>query len=225
MMGRQFGSGCWKLGVRISVILVLVSGVVAVSCASGGDDAESPKHPIESVAASAPTLGDDAALFAKNLEKATAGDALAQHNAGVAYLRGDGVGKNLSEAVTWLQLAAGQGAPQSQFSLGVLYEDGRGVKQDATAAAGWYQAAAEQGHADAQFNLGGLYLNGDGVARNEARAAYWYRRAANRGLTDAQFLLGGMYRAGLGVKRDEAAAAYWFQQAARSEGKAPDAKD
>lgn len=210
MVGLSPHGGRWKFGVRISIVFVFIASVLAASCAS---DEESPSDIAEIVTAPAPK--DDAAIFAENLQKAKAGIPTAQHNTGVAYLRGEGVGKNLSAAITWIQLAAGQGNLESQFSLGVLYEQGRGVDQDLANAAAWYQSAAESGHADAQFNLGGLYLNGAGVARDEARAVYWYRQAAMQGLADAQYLLGGLYGAGMGVERNGEIASEWLSQAAQ----------
>ena len=197
--------------MRIPLTVLVFLGAAVAACSSNGDKDTSATltDGTDPVA-----LVDDAANFAQNLEKAKAGDAGARHNAAVAYLRGDGVEQAEIEAVTWFQLAAGQGNPDSQYSLGVLFEQGRGVKKDPAAAAGWYLAAAEQGHADAQINLGSLYLNENGITRDDERAAYWYGRAAAQGVADAQFLLGGMYGAGLGIERDPAAALEWFRHAA-----------
>lgn len=95
--------------------------------------------------------------IAELLEAANNGDAVAQHNLGCRYHKeGNGVAKDMVEAVKWLRKAAEQGLPQAQGALGVCYRDGDGVEKDYALAAMWFRKAAEQGHATAERILGKL---------------------------------------------------------------------
>ncbi|MFN3714527.1 MAG: tetratricopeptide repeat protein [Alcanivoracaceae bacterium] len=63
-----------------------------------------------------------------------------------AYLRGDGVTPNDTEAVRWFQVAAGVGSIEARYRLGEMYEQGRGVPADNAVALHWFQQAyAEMG--------------------------------------------------------------------------------
>ena len=99
---------------------------------------------------------------------------VAQHNLGVCYYYGQGVGQNDSEAVSWFRKAAAQGYAASQYNLGLCYENGEGVKQSFADAVKWYRKSADQGNAKAQYNLGVCYYKGLGVAQSNSEAANWY---------------------------------------------------
>ena len=71
---------------------------------------------------------------------------LAQNNMGVLYANGQGVDKDLVEAVRWYRKAAEQGHAQAQTNLGFTYANGRGVDKDVKRAADWCARAAAQGH-------------------------------------------------------------------------------
>ena len=51
-------------------------------------------------------------------------------NLGVAYAHGEGVTKDVAEAVRWYRKAADAGDTKAMFNLGVLYRKGEGVAQD-----------------------------------------------------------------------------------------------
>ena len=72
---------------------------------------------------------------------------------GVMYAEGDGVAKDLEEAIKWWRKAADQGDANAQFNLGWAYSNGEGVAKDSEEAAEWFRKAAEQGHAGAQRAL------------------------------------------------------------------------
>ena len=86
------------------------------------------------------------------------GDADAQRELGFCYYNGNGVEKDLREAVRWFRKAADQGDALAQFFLGFCYYYGEGVPQDYREAVRWYRKAADQGDADAQRVLGRLEL-------------------------------------------------------------------
>src|SRR5699024_4949402 len=72
---------------------------------------------------------------------AAAGLAEAQHNYGIACLKGDGVAQSVEEAVQWLAKAARQGNLNSAMRLGRMYLTGNGLSADVATALSWYQQA------------------------------------------------------------------------------------
>ena len=67
-------------------------------------------------------------------QEAEKGNAKAQLGLGACYARGNGVPKNLAEAVKWYRKAAEQGEVAAQVILGCQYGKGEGVERDATEA-------------------------------------------------------------------------------------------
>jgi TPR repeat protein len=152
--------------------------------------------------------------FQEKLQKANAGDAIAQNNLGVMYEGGEGVPQDYTQAAYWYRKAADQGSKEAQNNLGVMYAKSQGIPQDYTQAAYWYRKAADQGSKEAQFNLGVMYANGQGVSQDYTQAAYWYRKSADQGGASAQYNLGLMYYNGQGVPQDYTQAFSWFRKAA-----------
>ena len=113
------------------------------------------------------------------------GLAVAQHNLGVMYRKGEGVPENDAEAVKWYRKAADQGLAVAQHNLGIMYEYGEGVPENHAEAVKWYRKAADQGDADAQFKLGIGYATGRGVPQNNIRAYAWWSLAKAQGDADA----------------------------------------
>ena len=62
------------------------------------------------------------------------------------YENGEGVEKDLDEAVRLYHAAAGQGDADAQFTLGQMYENGEGVERNLEKAAKYFEQAAAQGH-------------------------------------------------------------------------------
>ena len=84
---------------------------------------------------------------------ATNGNADAQYNLGVLYLKGLGVGQNDELAAQWFQKSAAQGHVEAEKELGRLYQSGKGVKQDYTVAYKWLKLAQLQGDEEAKNGL------------------------------------------------------------------------
>lgn len=99
---------------------------------------------------------------------------------GWAYYEGEGVPRDLTEAVKWWRKAADQGHLKAQASLGWAYYKGEGVPKDYAEAVKWYRKAAEKGDANAQSNLGWAYYKGEGVPRDYAQAFCWFSLAVKR---------------------------------------------
>lgn len=83
---------------------------------------------------------------------------LAQFNLGLRLVSGDGVGKDLCEAMRWLGKAAVKGHSGSQYMLAVCVLNGDGgLEQDIPEAVRLLKLAANQEHVDAMFELGNVY--------------------------------------------------------------------
>jgi len=152
--------------------------------------------------------------LARLMARADGGEAAAQRELALAYLKGDGVGKDSAAALLWARAAAEGGDAQAQYLLGRLLHDG--AARDAKEALAWFTQAAAAGEVKAMHSLGLAYAQGDGVARDEAAAAAWFARAAARGFPDSIFNLAVLYERGHGVAQDPRQALRWYRAAARA---------
>jgi hypothetical protein len=146
--------------------------------------------------------------------KAEAGDPNSEFQLGLAYANGQGVAKDLAEAVKWYRKAAEQNFAPAQTSLGYCYEGGIGVAKDDVEAVKWFRKAAEQNFAPAQSDLGARYCNGVGVAKDYVEGYKWLRKAAEQNFADAQNNLGACYYNGQGVAKDYVEGYKWWLLAA-----------
>ncbi len=73
----------------------------------------------------------------------------AQLHIGLCYELGEGLNKNMDEAVHWYQKVAEQGIAAAQFQLAICYATGKGVEKNADKTIKWLRKAAEQGHEEA----------------------------------------------------------------------------
>jgi TPR repeat protein len=102
----------------------------------------------ESASEAAAMAAQDAAQHAQfedNKAKAEKGDANAQYYLGYCYFNGQGVTKDLDEAVKWFRKAADQGNAGGQFYLGYYYFNGWGVETNLVEAYKWFNLASAQG--------------------------------------------------------------------------------
>lgn len=76
---------------------------------------------------------------------ANQGNAIAQYNLGLCYCDGNGVTKDINQAVYWWKKSAMQGVAEAQYNLGCCYDKGEGTPKDINTAKYWYQKAAQQG--------------------------------------------------------------------------------
>ena len=82
--------------------------------------------------------------------KASQGDVDAQYNLGIMYFHGEGIQKNLEEALYWFLKAAEQDDPDAQYNLGFMYGKGEGVEKSREQSMQWFVKAAQQGHVEAR---------------------------------------------------------------------------
>ena len=125
-------------------------------------------------------------------EKAEKGDAWAQCNLGLCYLRGDGVASDAKEAVKWLSLAAKQGNDEAKYALACAYFSGNGVVKDFNKAVELALSAADNGHAASCHALGWFYGNGGYNFANVdfVKAEYWLQAAVKKEYALANLSLG-----------------------------------
>ena len=152
-------------------------------------------------------------------------DPEAQFQMGKKYEDGDGVEKDMEQAIFWYTKTAEQGHAEAQYRLGNIYSlydddeynDDNDNNNNKEKAVFWYTKAAEQGHAEAQFQMGKWYENDDSSLQNYLVAKLWYEKAANQGHAESQYNLGNIYRYGRGIPQEYSKAAYWYQQAAEQD--------
>ena len=101
------------------------------------------------------------------------------------YHTGNGVTRDLQQAMGWYTLAAEQNHAIAQNNLAVFYENGLGVIPDEKTAFTWYKKSADSGYAYAQYNLGRMYAEGRGTRKNMREAKYWWRSASRHKVTKA----------------------------------------
>lgn len=158
--------------------------------------------------------GDEAKAVTWYRMAAEKGNAKAQNNLGMAYVKGQGVAHDDKEGFNWLRKAAEQGHVKAENNLSVLYSSGRGVAKDESESAKWCRKAAEQGDLSAQNNLALKYKNGRGVGKDASEALKWFLKSAQQGFVPAQYQVGEMYESELGAGNDKAEALKWYKSAA-----------
>lgn len=146
---------------------------------------------------------------------ANAGNAEAQHNLAQLYLNGQGVRRDVSKAVEWMEKAAKQDYEPSATSLGSMFESGTVVPKDPKRALTWMMASARLGNAESQVYVGSQYETGERVAQDMVQAAKLYMLAARQGNVYGQFKLGECYAYGNGTPKNVVEAYKWFLLAAR----------
>jgi len=148
---------------------------------------------------------------------AEAGHSNAQIYMGAIYDRGQGVERDIKQAIYWFEQSAEQGGVKLQYDLGVRYLNGKDVERDYSKAIYWWQKAADAGSPQAQYNLALMYVQGKGVAVDHDKAIELFRFAADRGLRDAQYALGLAYTTGQNLPLDYAEAYRLFKLAAKQD--------
>lgn len=135
------------------------------------------------------------------------GDVRSQARLGRMLLHGEGIERDVRQALSWLRAAADQGDGGAQADLGHMVERGLGVEADPKQARGWYELAAAQKNALGLVRLGDLFLNGVGLERSYRKAFSRYLQAAEQsgdpeGAALARLRIAAMYGQGRGVEKD-----------------------
>ncbi|GEM_PF-6388445 len=119
------------------------------------------------------------------LQRAKAGDPGCQYRAAIRYLQGQGVRKNLRQALKWLEKAASQGDIDALLELGGIHHDGEIAVQDDEKACRYYRRAAEAGSAAGQFMYGSFLMKGEGIGADPVEALELLDLAAAQGYQEA----------------------------------------
>lgn len=175
---------------------------------------------------------------AKLRMEAESGNAEAQHDLGIAYLKGDGVGRDEGMAVEWLAKASQNGNAEASYSLAEIYEE-QEQWEDAVQEYGRAVSANEQETAGAAMAaLGFLLLRlkdqnisvtipkhiEEDFADSMGCGLFLLEEAASwptgyRG--DAANYLAFCYETGCGVETNPEQAEKWREKASWSSSKAP----
>lgn len=106
--------------------------------------------------------------FKSILAKANTGDVNSMRELGRMFRFGEGMKKNIKNAIQCFEKAAKLHDIESQFQLGYIYFSGEGVDADEKKGLYWLKKAAEQGHATSQRIIEGDYSNDDKIIHNKA---------------------------------------------------------
>jgi TPR repeat protein len=143
------------------------------------------------------------------------GSAPAQNNLGILLSNGDGVRKNVEEALVWLRKAFRAGNTCATQNIAITYRENGDLKT----AVKWFRKAAEASDGDALIQLGIHYYWGKGVRKDPRAAVHCFRTATKAknisgvGRDDAFFFLGIAYHEGCGVRASMPSAMRFFKRA------------
>ena len=162
-----------------------------------------------------------------------------QFELGEKYEVGDGIFKDLQDALKWYTKAAEQGHADALYRLSLVYlsrrpeniflthgynitqysEYGWGVEKNPAQARRLLEKAIERGSAKAMWQFAKVLIMEDKYGYNYETdiklSAYWYEKAAELGEKDSQHTTGKNYYFGSGVPKDREKAKYWIELAAK----------
>ena len=147
------------------------------------------------------------------LPLAEKGYARAQFYVGDCYANGNGVIKDMEEAVKWHKSAADMDIAEAQHRMYRYCLVGIGMDKSVSNAAKWCRKAADAGIEEAMYDMGMLYIAGKGVEENAKSAYRWFRRGAECGYPPALYQFGLCYKLGIGIEKDEDQASRWQNKA------------
>ncbi len=134
--------------------------------------------------------------FDELLAQAEEGDAQAQAEVGQALLTGNGVEKDESAALEWIERAAAEENARGLFLLATLISVGAHPERPADEAIPLLKRAAELGDGFAQLDYGTGILEGEVPAVTLRQGVRFVRLAAEGGVIEAQRNLGLYYGGG-----------------------------
>ena len=102
-----------------------------------------------------------------------------QIGVGNMLLKGEGIDKNVTDAIIWYEKAAAQNHTRALNGLGFIYFVGGDVPQNQTKGYEYFKRAADKGDAgDSLFNAAHCLYEGQGVEQDVAAAIALFRRAS-----------------------------------------------
>lgn len=169
----------------ISVLILAFPGSYKADAASL--DAASSE---DSLSAPRPMAGETLQLVQTRAEQ---GDAVAQMELAVRLRDGEGVTRNIAEAIAMFTQLADAGSADAQNKLGVIYRNGDGVEQSYTEAEKWFLKASSQKNVHGTYNLANLYLFGR-IPKKAEKGLDLMQDAADLGFVKAMQLAGSILK-------------------------------
>ncbi len=123
----------------------------------------------------------------------------AMFNLGHSYHLGEGVEKNLDEAIYWYSKASDLGDEGAKNNLALALEEKNGNSDETLTL---LRKSADAGDEVGQYNLGTRYEAGNGVTQDYGMAFALYKKSADKGYAPSQRRLGIMYTQGIGTEKD-----------------------
>ena len=118
--------------------------------------------------------------------KANDEDPFAQHELGLRYLTGQGMPKDTTRAIYWIQQAVKRNLTVAWFNYAIMLNNGIGVDWNPFEAYKYFKSAAKNGMPEAQF-VYGIYLTDNLVVnRNFSEAYYWVKKSADQNFKPAK---------------------------------------
>ncbi len=124
---------------------------------------------------------------------------------GMAYLGGDGVDRDIDQAIYHFKRSSDLDDSTAQYCLGLIYSgsyESCEDRKDFALAVRYFRQAASNGTRAAYLRLGIILLYGRGVERDLKEAFALFRSAADSGLRIGKCLLGLCYQRGEGVEKN-----------------------
>lgn len=143
------------------------------------------------------------------------GHSAAQNTLGVRLSNGDGVRKDVPEALSWMKKAFRAGDSCAAQNIAITYRPIGNL----TMAVQWFKKSSRMSDGDALVQLGIHYYWGKGTRKNFKAAARCFRQATRAknisgyGRDDAFFCLGLCYFEGRGVRKSLSTASRLFERA------------
>ena len=142
------------------------------------------------------------------------GNKMASHNIGMMYKDGNGVDKDIREAVKWFVKAAQQDNVESQTILWQIHnssEFDEDLNEELKDVIKHWSSSAEKGNAFAQRNFAWKLLLGVELEQNASTAFELFLRAAEAGDSSARLQIGIMYKDGIGTDINIVEALKWLE--------------
>jgi TPR repeat protein len=123
------------------------------------------------------------------IQKANAGDPLAQFELALRFLTGTGMETDTVKAASWMKKAAEQDLTQARFDLALFYYHGWGVEWNPFESYRQFLLCAQRDVVQAQYAVGLFSIENLIMPEDWQKGTEWIRRAAEGGFRPAQEVL------------------------------------
>lgn len=128
------------------------------------------------------------------VKRAESNDPRAQFELGQLYANGDGLPKNSSEAIKWLNKSAASNTADAIARIGIMYAEGDGFQKDESKAIEFYKRAIQLGGNRGMVAYARALVRGDGTKKNLPLAHSLLKTAVENNSPAAMFVLGSYYK-------------------------------